>query len=332
MIVRAVSNLPSVESKGLGVDDPEVRASLIELSKPITGLTDKYASYNIRLSSISDGISSILHRKLVDQFDLIAPNGSNISLSSQVARIDNLYNGDLTYNGIKEFKKYPYISASFPTDMTPYGTEDNIIPNVFKVKNIMRQQNPGLVSTTSSYITDGCPFRDPVTNNPIVNNTRISFENSVGVSNKSFYLWNISTNKRDSSQTVWDETSITRDDYEEMRDSGYLVVWGWVADKGTVNAEDCWVGIFTTMKYEGSKQDEMIEVPLQIQPWIKGTHSSSLQYVGFNIPVKKGLRLKIKTGFPVGGASGGDFQKGNTLTFVDRYIPNTFFGYVIHND
>lgn len=56
-----------------------------------------------------------------------------------------------------------------------------------------------------------------------------------------------------------------------------------------------------------------------------------MQYVGFNVPVKKGLEIKIKTGFPVGGERGGPHNTQGSLTFMNGNIPNAFFGYVIKN-
>lgn len=56
-----------------------------------------------------------------------------------------------------------------------------------------------------------------------------------------------------------------------------------------------------------------------------------MQYVGFNVPVKKGLEIKIKTGFPVGGERGGPRNTQGSLTFMNGNIPNAFFGYVIKN-
>jgi hypothetical protein len=49
--------------------------------------------------------------------------------------------------------------------------------------------------------------------------------------------------------------------------------------------------------------------------------------VGFNVPVKNGLEIRIQTGFPVNMTASG-FNTGNTLTFNDGSI-NTFVGYII---
>lgn len=71
---------------------------------------------------------------------------------------------------------------------------------------------------------------------------------------------------------------------------------------------------------------------LQIQPWIIGTKSQALQYVGFNVPVKQNMELKIMTGFPVNTRNSG-FQDSskNTLTFINNQ-PCAFVGYVLRNE
>ena len=70
-------------------------------------------------------------------------------------------------------------------------------------------------------------------------------------------------------------------------------------------------------------------VLLQAQPFVIGKYSQAAQYVGFNIPVKAGIELKIMTGFPVNGSASG-FPAGPKLMFVDNR-PNSFVGYVTSN-
>lgn len=55
--------------------------------------------------------------------------------------------------------------------------------------------------------------------------------------------------------------------------------------------------------------------------------SKVIQYVGFNIPVQKGLRLKIKTGFSVNSTATAT-NSGNSLVF-QNVQHNTFVGYIV---
>lgn len=114
-----------------------------------------------------------------------------------------------------------------------------------------------------------------------------------------------------------------------MRDTGQLVVWGWLADNGDVDAEMAWVGLFAAIKCEGYDTTHTYDLPISIQPWIRGEHASTMQYISFNVPVKKGLNIKIKTGFSVNTSAQGFKQGSGTLSFVDRWVPNAFFGYVV---
>ena len=100
--------------------------------------------------------------------------------------------------------------------------------------------------------------------------------------------------------------------------TGNAVIYGWVAENGSTISTNAWVGLF------GYINDRWIL--LQLQPWIIGSKSSILQYIGFNVAVKKGLKLKIITGFPVNGSnstSQGDIGWGINVV-------NHFAGYIIH--
>lgn len=105
---------------------------------------------------------------------------------------------------------------------------------------------------------------------------------------------------------------------QTVRHTGNAVIYGWLADNGNTTSTNAWVGLF------GEINDRYIL--LQLQPWIIGSKSSVLQYVGFNVPVKQGLNLKIMTGFPVNGSN--SVQPGDIGWGIN--IVNAFAGYVIY--
>jgi hypothetical protein len=72
-------------------------------------------------------------------------------------------------------------------------------------------------------------------------------------------------------------------------------------------------------------------VALQIQPWIVGKYSSTAQYVGFNLPVKAGLRLKVVTGFKVNGNNTALHDKPTLMFAEEGNMPNTFVGYILRD-
>lgn len=100
--------------------------------------------------------------------------------------------------------------------------------------------------------------------------------------------------------------------------TGNAVIYGWLADNGSTISTNAWVGLFGYIKERW--------ILLQLQPWIIGSKSSILQYIGFNVAVKKGLKLKIITGFPVNGSNStpqGDIGWGINVV-------NNFAGYIIY--
>ena len=107
---------------------------------------------------------------------------------------------------------------------------------------------------------------------------------------------------------------------QTINHTGNLVMYGILADNGDVDARTAWVGLFG--KVDGK------EICISLQPWIIGQKSSILQYVGFNIPVKQNLKLKIRTGFPVNGSNSGS-QGSNSMMFGIG-VDSNFVGYVIY--
>ena len=100
--------------------------------------------------------------------------------------------------------------------------------------------------------------------------------------------------------------------------TGNAVIYGWLADNGSTISTNAWVGLFGEIRGKW--------ILLQLQPWIIGSKSSILQYIGFNVAVKHGLKLKIITGFPVNGSNStsyGDIGWGINVV-------NNFAGYIIH--
>lgn len=103
-------------------------------------------------------------------------------------------------------------------------------------------------------------------------------------------------------------------------------MYGWLADNGNVNPEECWVGVFAEIENaDGTKRPTL----LQMQPWIIGKNSQTMQYVGFSLPVRKGLALKVMTGFNVNGENSGFGNANSLMTSGVGSMVNTFVGYII---
>lgn len=88
--------------------------------------------------------------------------------------------------------------------------------------------------------------------------------------------------------------------------SGTLVIYGWLADTGVIDTAQCWVAL------EGQMQDNSWKI-LQLQPWILGARHSNMQYVGFNVSVAQGMKLRVEVGFELNYQSSSYQLRDNTL-------------------
>lgn len=321
MVIRTISQLPRTQNY--------YATALLEVSEPAEN--NMYSSKSMMLSTLRSHIEDSISAGIVTDYNMLE-NGQPVNLGQLKKDTETLSAGDMIVGGYKQYEKLPASTVSYnqlSNELSSaYGNvENNVIPNIGITKQLIVNKNPTHIGTTNSFVTDGNPFSSGA------GKVNIQYRNTTGLDDLHYYMWSIEDNKQDSSETTWDINSGTRGDYEQMRKTGWLTVWGWLADRGDVDPTEAWVGIFGQIQYEGATNTTGTWFPIQIQPWIKGIHSSTLQYVGFNIPVQAGLRLKICTGFKVYGSNTGAFQdKPETLTFRDRWIPNTFFGYIIKNN
>lgn len=320
MVVKTISQLPKVTAAG------SVKSNdLLEISEPNdAGLFSSKAVY---LSALSGCISNATEKQIANAYLLTKSDGTKLSVRTIDTKVNQIAGQQFTFDGIKQFKNWSWISADYPTNTsTAYQNilDDYFIPNVKKVKQMIGTQ-PVYFSTDDSQVAEGNPL--PAQGNATVDSSvpvSLSYGQTIG--SGKFYFWHI--DEKDSSEAVYDDKSLSRDKYELIRDTGQLVVWGWLADKGDVPPEMAWVGLFAALKCDGYDETQKFDIPIAVQPWVRGEYASTLQYIGFTVPVKEGLKLKIKTGFPVNNENSG-FQNAGTMTFIDMNIPNSFFGYVV---
>ena len=149
--------------------------------------------------------------------------------------------------------------------------------------------------------------------------------------NETFMHWHIDDGQTDSTTWIDPQTnSVGQPDGVRCEHTGFLTIYGWLADNGMVLPQNAWVGLYAKMYVQKENQISPTGgqwVLLQVQPWIRGANATQLQYVCFNIPVREGLYLKIRTGFNVNGKVGG-FQDGRSLTYALNQ-PNSFTGYIV---
>jgi len=163
--------------------------------------------------------------------------------------------------------------------------------------------------------------------------TKADPQNSSGYTNydkDNMYFWHIDEGQRDSSK--WINESGAEAGPIKIDETGYLVIYGWLASNAEVAAQEAWVGVYANLLVNETKSDSRDWVLLQVQPWILGKNHQVAQYVGFNLPVRAGMELKIMTGFKVNGTASA-LHVGNTLMFnKEGNMPNTFVGYVLTNE
>lgn len=126
-----------------------------------------------------------------------------------------------------------------------------VVPNIGVVKQLV-EDNVIFMSTTSSLVAEGNPMphhQSQATHAAVPES--LDYANTIG--SGKFYCWQIDSGQNDSSTKIYDPDSGSTDGYEEMKDTGNLVVWGWLADDPLrpPGAEYCWVALYAAMKCEG---------------------------------------------------------------------------------
>ena len=239
MLIRTVSQLPNASH----ITYDTAKNDLIEIQE-YDG-SSKYSSKKTTVATLATAISAMSDGAIAAKYGLAGQNVSNIS-----SEVYELHARNTTLWGTKTFGAWPKTHSAIPA----FDGDANTIPNYGIVSAAISEQ-PIYFSTTSSLIAEGDPM-------PTMNS--LDFKNTIGKGK--FYFWRIDTN--DSSKTVYDAYSQTTDGYEEMRDTGNLVMWGWLADKGDVAPEMAWVGLFSPLKFETStiagNTDQTRDFPIAI--------------------------------------------------------------------
>ena len=213
---------------------------------------------------------------------------SGMNVAQMNNKISDILSGNITFYGNKVFSKTPTITGQIS------GYESVADTAILTKENTTKLATDLIANGITMIASDSKTESNPDNNTPYTN-----MDGNL--------LTCIIKNGNNES------TEIT------CTDDGQLVVYGWTADNGRVLAQEAWIAIYG---YVDNKW-----MVLQLHPWIVSQNSSILQYIGFNIPVKRNLKIKIKTGFPVNMTASG-FNNKNTLTFNNGQI-NTFVGYII---
>ena len=307
MKLRTISQLNELTS-----DSSLPDGSLMEVAVPAIGTQpQKYCSMSISTGTLRTRMLSSFEDDLADKYGLVDSRGP-VDVSEIQRRLDGvLLSNDYRIDGRKVFGDQARYASSRPVDQM----DVNALISRSQAVEISRDYG-NFLSPKTTYVDS-----DPDNTTP---NTAFDPEH--------FMKWQFDQDGRDSDEFMLDPYSNQRANPVFAKYSGNLVVYGWLADNGNVAAQEAWVGLFGKVGI-GSQDSEVKRwVALQIQPWIIGAKSQAIQYVGFNVPVRQNMQLKIMTGFPVNTQNSGFQDPGyNTLTFLSNQ-PCTFVGYILRND
>lgn len=303
MTIRTISQLPP--HSGIL---PE--GSLFEVSVPSGA---KYISEKISSDILLQQFEKTISGDIAVDFGLVAGQ-KKYKVSNISAAVHQLSSQNCVLSGTKNFKDIPIITAPLTSySIGAQGDRDLInqmVPNMMKVKDMIDDR---ACFIGGDYIVDGDPGDDEA--------PRFTSKS------ENFMYFRIDDNGVDSSKWIDPETR-SEVGYEQCPHSGYLTMFGWLADNGNVLAQDAWVALYGQV-YATQDDGSLVQkwIPLQVQPWPIGAKSSVRQYVSFSLPVREGLRLKVKTGFRVNGTEGA-MQDSATKSF-NLNEPNCFVGWIL---
>ena len=192
------------------------------------------------------------------------------------------------------------------------GNRANVVPNARSVYNFTREGLPIFLS----------PYSDFETLYKSESGTRTPYSGRPNAIRKETvphdaYIFKI-------------ENSGTRSNTWVTPSSGWFTCFGWLSEISTGQASNYqrWVAIEGNLNgsdvTDNEEDEEQNWCILQLQPFYPNPY---IGYVGFGIPVSKGLRLRIRTGFAVGSSSG-NYAMSNTETRASmaNHIANAFVG------
>lgn len=314
--IRTLSQLPEVSSN-IGSD------SLFEVAVPVQliGMDNAYRYSNRKITSKN------LSEKIVSDalFELAQNNGlsGNMNVWDLCATVSAIANSSFTFNGNKTFKTNPFIKESTLSNnlQSSSNNDDKKLVDYGTLKKYAAINssptigpNYGFVTTLSS---GSSSMGDLSSRNLNIFKVR---KNSSGINEYASapdfvfdqtaknvvpneYVFRIPQSSKESNEWVAPE-------------SGIFTCYGWLDEinNAAQSNEKRWVALL-------GKQNQLSRwTILQVQPFIKNNYVS---YVGFTFPVKRGMLLKIATGFSVGSNSDKYFNSTNSIT---NHVANAFLG------
>ena len=315
--IRTLSQLPQISSNGLNdVDLFEVSVPVsakIEIGEEDNQIIWKYASRAIKKQELTNRLIKDI------KLNLSAENGftDKFDFTSLCSTVSSIGYGDFSFIGQKNFEKNPTIDNS---PLSSYDSENENLDKYSVNYETLRKFNNvnsspaigpkfGFVTTLSGKRADTEETERTVQlfitneNNIPTKLPSFVFDQNVKHVAQNEFIFKIPYGERESGEWIAPVT-------------GMFTCYGWLDEINTPSQsnETRWVAL---MGYEEIVQKWTI---LQVQPFIKNNY---LSYVGFTFPVKRGMHLKIMTGFAVGNNSDKYFASNSSIA---NHQANAFLG------
>lgn len=309
--LRTLSQLPKLSSNSITDDALFEIASPVEVSVPEANLTlYKYASKAITKKELTDKLISDVRRNFgdVNKLDLA------MNFSSLCATVSAIGNSSFTFRGDKTFTQNPKINNDALSSYS--STDPNLDDYSVNYDTLKKYSSINVAPTIDSsfgFITHLSSDTDQSdrylqlfitdNNNNPTNKASFVFDQNVKNIAQNEYIFRIEPGSRESKP--WKAPA-----------SGIFTCYGWLDEMNnpSIANESRWVAL---MGYESIVGKWTI---LQLQPFAKNNY---LSYVGFTFPVKRGMELKIVTGFAVGNNSDKYFASN---TSIANHKANAFLG------
>ena len=311
--VRTLSQLPSITAEQL-CNKAKLEVS-VPVEVPIVNGQPvlKYASRSITAGNLSKKIEGNVRENLINENGL--PAGLNVSdLSTAISTI--AYE-DFTFNGEKTFLKDPTIDNSPLSSFSDDSSLNKYSVNYETLKKFTNMNASPSIGPNFGFVTrlSGTNQTSALQNifKPKQENGQWTF------SPEPYWVFNTNVKNLAANQYIFKIDPGERESKTwKAPASGIFTCYGWLDEMNNPSQsnESRWVALMG--KEELLKENGW--AILQVQPFIKNNY---LSYVGFTFPVKKGMELKIVTGFAVGSNSNKYFASNSSIA---NNVGNAFLG------
>jgi len=316
--VRTLSQLPTVDANSLKNEARLEVAVPVSVGLESSNVVYRYASRAILAGSLSEKISNDVYAGLHSKNGLL----SDLRLDDLCATVLSIATNDFKFDGQKTFASDPLIDNSPLSDfslndssLADYSVNYDTLQKFTAIHSTPTiGPNFGFVTRLSNDQSDASA-QERIVNifNPAesdgeweLNSTPyFVMDQDIKSITPNEYVFKIEPGERTSKS--WKSPA-----------SGIFTCYGWLDEinNPSQSNETRWVALLGKERLLGERGWSI----LQVQPFIKNNY---LSYVGFTFPVKKGMELKVMTGFPVGSNSDKYFAANTSLA---NHVANAFMG------